>query len=255
MVDIPSSQLWAYDDIDTFQATQAALPQSSAQFGETPAAAFCPSCGALTLDVADTEAGREAHVRTCKESGEPDADGAHSDGEDTAEAAHRGSTEPADKSQPKRKVISADNSSKTSIGVKDVARPCHSAPTHCASASHAASEDLQASSGGANDQERVQQWLRDNELEDQAEAFTRANVVPDLLTFLADEDLQQMGVTALGPRRRILAAIQNTRASGAFPIDTDHQVAFVSRLAFLMVQQLKHPWGSQCFLIVLPGQV
>ncbi|BDA41683.1 DNA cross-link repair 1A protein at C-terminar half [Coccomyxa sp. Obi] len=213
MVDVSSSQLWAYDDINTFQATQATLAQSSTQFGETPAAAFCPSCGALTLDVADTEAGREAHVRTCKDSGEPETNGAHSDGEDTDEAAHRGSTEPADKT--KRKVMSTDNSSKRSTDIQHIARPGHTAPAHGATASHAASEALQESSGGATDQERVQQWLRDNELEDQAEAFAKANVTPDLLSFLADEDLQQMGVMALGPRRRILAAIQNTCASGA----------------------------------------
>lgn len=234
-MDVSSSQLWAYDDINTFQATQAALPQSSTHFGETPAAAFCPSCGALTLDVADTEAGREAHVRNCKDSGEPDADGAHSDGEDIDEAAHRGSTEPADRSRPKRKATSTDvnNSSEMSTDIPDLARPCHSAPAHGASASHAASEAVQQSSDAASDQERVQQWLRDNELEDQAEAFARANVVPDLLIFLADENLQQMGVTALGPRRRILAAIQNTCASGACSTRNSHQVTLVSGLGDL----------------------
>ena len=220
-MDVSSSQLWAYDDINTFQATQAALPQLSTQFGESPAAAFCPSCGALTLDVADSEAGREAHVRNCKDTGEPDADGAHSDGEDIDEAAHRGSTEPADSSRHKRRVTSTD-SSKTSTGIQDTARPCHSVPAHGASASCAASEALKESTGGATDQERVQQWLRENELEDQAEAFARANVIPDLLSFLADEDLQQMGVTALGPRRRILAAIQNT--CGAFSNRDNHKV-------------------------------
>ncbi len=234
MVDIQSSQLWAYDDIFSFESTQLSQPELKTQFGKAPAAAFCPSCGALTLDVADTEVGREAHVRNCRDSGEPDADEAHSDGEDSPEdtrgsssgTVQSSSRDAEEGSQPKRKATDIESlaESDTRDQSDDVPRPCRRADS--STASPADSQAQQQSESTGSDENRVQQWLQYNGLADQAEAFTRAHITPDLLKFLADEDLRQMGVSALGPRRRILAAIQNLPASqcGANSADSSHKV-------------------------------
>ncbi|CAL5219226.1 g1019 [Coccomyxa viridis] len=56
-------------------------------------------------------------------------------------------------------------------------------------------------------------WLQQHDLAEYCEAFSRAGVGPDMLALLGDEELRQMGVLTLGPRRRILAAIHATQAS------------------------------------------
>jgi len=81
----------------------------------------------------------------------------------------------------------------------------------CVSGSPA--EVQQQTDQGGTDGHTMQQWLHANGLADQSEAFLKANVIPDLLPFLGDEDLKQMGISGLGPRRRVLAAIQNICSS------------------------------------------
>ena len=56
-------------------------------------------------------------------------------------------------------------------------------------------------------------WLQQHDLAEYREAFSRAGVGRDMLALLGDEELRQMGVTTLGPRRRILAAIQATQVA------------------------------------------
>ena len=51
-------------------------------------------------------------------------------------------------------------------------------------------------------------WLQHHDLCVYREAFSRAGVGLDMLALLGDEELRQMGILTLGPRRRILAAIQ-----------------------------------------------
>lgn len=50
-------------------------------------------------------------------------------------------------------------------------------------------------------------WLEGLALGEYAEAFRRNHVTPDLLGSLADNDLKEIGVTSLGHRRKLLAAI------------------------------------------------
>ncbi|CAL5219219.1 g1011 [Coccomyxa viridis] len=56
-------------------------------------------------------------------------------------------------------------------------------------------------------------WLHQHDLGEYREAFSLAGVGRDMLALLGNEELRQMGVLTLGPRRRILAAIQATQAS------------------------------------------
>ena len=55
-------------------------------------------------------------------------------------------------------------------------------------------------------EQAVLAWLHGHGLASYAAAFSQAEVDMDLLPCLTDADLKQMGVTALGPRRKILAA-------------------------------------------------
>jgi len=52
----------------------------------------------------------------------------------------------------------------------------------------------------------VSAWLQQHGLSAYAAAFSQAEVDLELVPCLTDDDLKQMGVTALGPRRKILAA-------------------------------------------------
>ncbi len=61
-------------------------------------------------------------------------------------------------------------------------------------------------------------WLQQHDLAEYREAFSRAGVGPDMLALLGDEELRQMGVLTLGPRRRILAAIQATQVARAISL-------------------------------------
>ena len=54
-------------------------------------------------------------------------------------------------------------------------------------------------------------WLQENDLSEYQGAFSRAGIGVDMLALLGDEELRQMGIAALGPRRRILAAIQASK--------------------------------------------
>ncbi|DBA87437.1 TPA: hypothetical protein ACH3X1_004479 [Trebouxia sp. C0004] len=55
-------------------------------------------------------------------------------------------------------------------------------------------------------QQAVSGWLQQHGLSAYAAAFNQAEVDLELVPCLTDDDLKQMGVTALGPRRKILAA-------------------------------------------------
>jgi len=56
-------------------------------------------------------------------------------------------------------------------------------------------------------------WLQQNDLCEYCEDFSKAGIGRDMLALLGDEELRQMGIVALGPRRRILAAIQATQVT------------------------------------------
>ena len=62
------TQVWGYDDLDEFQATQADL---STPLCRTPALSFCPSCGIFLLDIGSTEAQRDAHIQVCRDVEDP----------------------------------------------------------------------------------------------------------------------------------------------------------------------------------------
>ena len=55
-------------------------------------------------------------------------------------------------------------------------------------------------------EQAVSAWLQQHGLSAYAAAFSQAEVNLELVPCLTDDDLKQMGVTALGPRRKILAA-------------------------------------------------
>ena len=83
-MDCPTlTQLWGYDDPAEFQATQCDL---SAQLGCAPALAFCPSCGIFLLDTGSTEAHRDAHIQSCRDTEEPDGLEILSEAEDSDNA-------------------------------------------------------------------------------------------------------------------------------------------------------------------------
>lgn len=79
---------------------------------------------------------------------------------------------------------------------------------------------LQQPAGSANDASLCV-WLAANDLGEFQGAFSRAGIGQDMLALLGDEELRQMGITKLGPRRRILGTIQASVAS---------QVAFTPEL-------------------------
>ncbi len=53
----------------------------------------------------------------------------------------------------------------------------------------------------------VAEWLRGLGLESHAEAFAENAIDAEALVLLSDEDLKELGVSALGHRRKLLAAI------------------------------------------------
>ena len=210
------SQLWAYDDLQTLSSQ----PELSTQLGRKPAAAFCPSCGVFTLDIGSTQVVRDQHVRTCREHGEPEAGGAHSDGEDENEAASGRAAEedPSSSSVGKRQCIAGKTgpsgpgaAPSTLSGAEGSLRSqgCGQPPGG-AIGGHAAQSEASSSHKNCV---QVSGWLRQDQLGDHAAAFQRARVTAPLLRHLVDADLQQMGVVAPEPRQRILSAIQNTRGA------------------------------------------
>src|SRR3546814_4761691 len=63
-------------------------------------------------------------------------------------------------------------------------------------------------------------WLESLGLEEYAPAFAENRIGPDLLCDLTDQDLRDLGITALGDRKRLLAAIAGLNqptAVGAAP--------------------------------------
>ncbi|MBX9964480.1 MAG: AAA family ATPase [Burkholderiales bacterium] len=61
----------------------------------------------------------------------------------------------------------------------------------------------------------VRQWLHEIGLSQYADAFERNAIEPDLLPDLTDDDLEKLGVSALGHRKKLLKAIADLRATGA----------------------------------------
>ncbi len=73
-------------------------------------------------------------------------------------------------------------------------------------------------------EQAVSAWLQRHGLSAYAAAFSQAEVGLELVPCLTDDDLKQMGVTALGPRRKILAAAAKLavqRAEEQISSDTD----------------------------------
>ena len=77
------TQVWGYDDLVEFQATQQDL---SSQIGRTPALSFCPTCGIYLLDTGSTQAQRDAHIQSCRDVEDPEGFEVVSEGEDSDDA-------------------------------------------------------------------------------------------------------------------------------------------------------------------------
>jgi class 3 adenylate cyclase len=60
----------------------------------------------------------------------------------------------------------------------------------------------------------VSSWLRGLDLEQYAESFQANAIDAEALVLLSDGDLKELGVAALGHRRRLLAAIADEAAPG-----------------------------------------
>jgi SAM domain (Sterile alpha motif) len=60
----------------------------------------------------------------------------------------------------------------------------------------------------------VVDWLRGLDLEQYAASFRENAVTADLLRDLTQQDLKEIGVTAVGHRRRLLQAIAALRVEG-----------------------------------------
>jgi hypothetical protein len=58
---------------------------------------------------------------------------------------------------------------------------------------------------------RVEQWLRNLGFAQYARTFAENDIDFDLLRELADADLRELGVSSLGQRKRLLAAIADLR--------------------------------------------
>ncbi len=64
----------------------------------------------------------------------------------------------------------------------------------------------------------VPKWLEDLGLGEYAEAFAENKIDPDVLPSLTSDDLKDIGVTAVGDRRKLLNAIAGfTRAEDTSP--------------------------------------
>ena len=84
-----STQIWGYDDLLEFQATQQDL---STQIGRTPALSFCPTCGIFLMDTGSTEAERDAHIQSCRDKEDPEGLDIVSEGEDSDDASEESAT-------------------------------------------------------------------------------------------------------------------------------------------------------------------
>jgi class 3 adenylate cyclase/tetratricopeptide (TPR) repeat protein len=69
---------------------------------------------------------------------------------------------------------------------------------------------------GTDGMSDLRDWLRDNKLEQYADAFEANDIDLDILADLSDSDLEQLGLS-LGNRRRLLKAIGDRGAAGARP--------------------------------------
>ncbi|CAK0744358.1 hypothetical protein CVIRNUC_001541 [Coccomyxa viridis] len=183
-----STQVWGYDDLAEFQAIQCDL---STQLGCTPALAFCPSCGIFLLDTGSTEAQRDAHIQSCRDTEEPDGLEVLSEAEDSDDAS------------------------------EDAATLCHTLPSSAQapvmgdvvaavseSLADTASQQAQQQPAGSAEDASLRAWLATNGLGEFQGAFSRAGIGADMLALLGDAELRQMGIAKLGPRRRILGTIQ-----------------------------------------------
>jgi DNA cross-link repair 1A protein len=56
-------------------------------------------------------------------------------------------------------------------------------------------------------------WLRDLGLEKYARSFVKAEIDWESVVELDDEDLKKMGITALGPRKKLLATLEGMKSS------------------------------------------
>ena len=95
------TQVWGYDDLVQFQATQQHL---SSQIGCTPALSFCPTCGIFLLDTGSTQAQRDAHIQSCRDVEDPEGLDVVSEGEEGDDATDEaGSVSKSDNSDKRYK--------------------------------------------------------------------------------------------------------------------------------------------------------
>lgn len=125
-----------------------------------------------------------------------------------------------------RKRSACENADPDHARSRDLGAGCKAADGHCQDEEENCS--LQARRV-AEEQPgtSVTSWLQQNDLAKHAAAFHMAGVSMELLAHLTDADLQQMGVTALGPRRKILAAIQNRMGSAQRRSSTQQAAAIL----------------------------
>ena len=97
------TQVWGYDDLIEFQATQADL---SASLCRTPALSFCPSCGIFLLDIGSTEAQRDAHTQACRDVEDPVGLEVVSEAEDSDDSEETAS-HPGERCAPKKPKLAA----------------------------------------------------------------------------------------------------------------------------------------------------
>ncbi|MFN0074877.1 MAG: SAM domain-containing protein, partial [Prosthecobacter sp.] len=58
----------------------------------------------------------------------------------------------------------------------------------------------------------IREWLATHDLSELAEVFAANAITPDVLLTLNAEELREMGITALGHRKKLLAAIEALKA-------------------------------------------
>lgn len=108
-------------------------------------------------------------------------------------------------------------------------------------------------------EQAVLTWLHDHGLASYAAAFSQAEVDMDLIPCLTDGDLKLMGVTALGPRRKILAAAsklsvqtdpEESSKQEAIPSSAVNEVNSHSQFACVKVSAWQHVPCHQTSLCV-----
>ncbi|KAL4590164.1 hypothetical protein LXL04_003086 [Taraxacum kok-saghyz] len=89
-------------------------------------------------------------------------------------------------------------------------------------------DDSPSRSHGQNRQiSPVLEWLRNLDLSRYEEVFIREEIDWDSLRWLTDEDLYNIGITALGPRKKIVHALNELRTVGSEAVTTPQKVTHI----------------------------